>query len=1098
MKIILFLTLLASFAAPGLRGQDLSATAVAAPPSCHNGNDGTITVTAQNGVPPYGYSFDEFGEYQSSNVFTGLVPGNYEVFVEDQAGFLFILNVTVPNPPPVQVNLQNVATTFCDGGGAWTFAATGGTGSGYTFAINGGPFQYSSGQTITGVESGQYEVYARDANGCEGVTTLTVTRLPSIYIDLITTVTPSCNISDGQIRVLSVINEGNSVVYRLNNGPFQPFNAFIGLAPGTYTLTIRNEHGCTDVAEVVLPDPALAINVAANVTPLSCFDSGDGVIHAVVTSGGLPPYLYSIDGVDFYPSGFFNELTDGEYLIFVQDGAGCMRIVEATVPSPAPLVPAPVVTHAQCGQNNGSVVLNAVGGTPPFAFEFNGGVYPSPTTVSGVAPGEYDVAVTDANGCTAYAFVVVYGVIDLDGETTILQSPACPGVNNGSVSIVVGNPAAGPYAYSADGINFQSSNVLSGLGAGNLTIIVRAANGCVDLYPLTLQAVNTPVVFVEAQNPGCQTADGVVVATVAGAQEPIVYRLNNGPPQILNAFINLAAGQYTLQITDANGCQAERTFSLINEGYFIEDLVINEPVCGAYNDGLIQVVASGGVAPYRYSINGGPFQLNPAFGQLGAGAYVLAVKDATGCMDTMTVVFPFVPPLVIDDVVVTEATCGLANGTIRIVASGGTGQLLFSIDGQPFGPQFEFAELESGGYELGVRDEYGCLAYTTVAVPSVGFPLDVQVTEPECGGSPTGSLTVVAQGGAPPFEYLLQRELTSLTSPDGHFTGLVPATYVLTVTDASGCATVRIVEVGTGNFITVGLGLTNATGCLASDGSISLSASGGAGGYHFSLNGGPFGDSGDFAGLLPGEYTFAVRDAGGCEVTGTAFVGSPVEILLDGTVTNPACGGVAGGSIQIVVSGGQAPYTFAWSDGATQRDRTGLRAGEYSVVLTDANGCPAQRTFALAEPPVLRISAAEVSPGTWKATATGGTPPYLFALNSALFQSDSLFSELDLYNVFYVRDANNCSATDTVNFLSRNGGLSPDFRVYPNPNHGEFTLSVNEFSLVEIGDWTGKLLWRQSLHPGDNAVALPATAKGMLWLKISAGKKTAHAKLWVE
>ncbi|MCS7086934.1 MAG: hypothetical protein NZ534_12750, partial [Bacteroidia bacterium] len=346
-----------------------------------------------------------------------------------------------------------------------------------------------------------------------------------------------------------------------------------------------------------------------------------------------------------------------------------------------------------------------------------------------------------------------------------MQQPMCPGVDNGSISVALGNAGAGPYTYSADGVNFQSSNVLNGLPAGDLTVVVRAANGCVDLYPVTLQPLQTPTVSVQLQNPGCQTADGVAVATVTGAQPPIVYRLNNGAPQTLNAFINLAAGQYILDIIDANGCQAQTAFTLVNEGNFIQDLILDEPLCGAYNDGSIQVVASGGTPPYRYALNGGPFQLNPAFIQLGSGTYVVSVRDATGCTDTTTVVFAYVPPLVIEDAIIVAATCGQADGSLRIVASGGTGNLLYSIDGQAFGTQFEFTGLESGAYELGVRDELGCTAYTTVVVPSAGFPLDLTINEPQCGGSPTGSIVVVPQGGAAPYEFLLQREMTSITSP---------------------------------------------------------------------------------------------------------------------------------------------------------------------------------------------------------------------------------------------------------------------------------------------------------------------------------------------
>jgi hypothetical protein len=1058
--------------------QEFSATAQFTPPSCHNGNDATITVYAQNGVPPYAYSLQEFGNYQSSNVFTGLSAGLYEVFVVDQADFMVIIPLTIPNPSPVQVNLQNVVSTFCDGGGGFVFGATGGTGGGYRFAVNGGPFEYTAGQSLAGLEEGTYEIFARDANGCQASTLLTLTQLPTIHIDFVITVTPSCNINDGQIRVLSVVNEGASVVYRLNAGPFQPFNVFNGLGPGTYTLTVRNEHGCTDVIEVVVPDPALALNVTVHVTPPSCHDANDGVINASVSGGGIPPYSYSLDGVDFFSSGFFNNLPDGDYLIFVQDAQGCMRVMETTVAAPAPLSPSPVVVHAACGQSNGSVTFNAVGGTPPYSFTFNGTTYAGGATVSALAAGTYSLTVTDANACSAQTAVTIYGLTNVNAQIAVLTTPICPGVNNGTVSITPGNTALGPFEYSADGAGFQSSGILTGLASGDYTFVVRTANGCVDLYPYTLSPVGTPSVSVELQNPGCQSADGVAVATVSGAQPPIVYRLNNGAPQTFNAFINLAAGQYTLQIIDANGCQAQSVFSLMNEGYFIQDMIINEPVCGAYNNGSIQVVASGGLPPYRFSINDSPFQPNPTFVQLGAGTYVIAVKDATGCVDTTTVIFPYVPPLTIDDVQVTPATCGQSDGTLRIVASGGTGQLLYSFDGQPFGTQFEFAGLASGAYELGVRDEFGCLAYTTFVVPSVGFALQIHVAEPHCGGSPTATMSVIPEGGAPPYEYLLQRELTSQTSPDGVFTGLVPGTYVLTVTDGTGCATIRTVAIGMGDYVQVQATTTPASGCLAADGTITLSATGGAGGYVYSLNGGPFGDSGEFAGLPPGSYAYVVRDAAGCETTGQVFVGSPVEILLDGTITHPVCGGQAGGSIQIVVSGGQPPYSFAWSDGSNQRDRAGLRAGTYSVTLTDANGCPAQRTFALTEPAELRLEAQNLGGGRWKAVATGGTPPYLFALNSALYQSDSVFDNLDVFNVFYVRDANNCTSTDTVRLVSRSHSTGLAVRVYPNPNDGDFTVSLPYFSTLSLTDLTGKLVWIGAAQAGESHIGLPGHIKG--------------------
>lgn len=300
-----------------------------------NQNNGSITAIASGGSG-FTYSLNS-GPFQSSGTFNNLAPGNYTVTAKTQDGCTGVTNVTIGIYDPcsgttVVVTATKVDPTAGQSNGSITASATGG--SGFTYSLNGGPFQVSG--TFTGLAAGSYTVTAKNSNGCTGTTIITLgTANPCGSVTITVTLTkvdPTSGQSNGSITATAT--GGTGFTYSLNGGAYQASNVFTGLPAGTYTVTAKSSLGCLGTAQITLTatNPCSTINITittviVDYTP--CITPATGKI--TVTASGSTGFTYNLNGGAYQASNIFSGLTAGTYTVGVKDVNGCTKTATAIV-----------------------------------------------------------------------------------------------------------------------------------------------------------------------------------------------------------------------------------------------------------------------------------------------------------------------------------------------------------------------------------------------------------------------------------------------------------------------------------------------------------------------------------------------------------------------------------------------------------------------------------------------------------------------------------------------------------------------------------------------------------------------------------------------
>lgn len=283
-------------------------------PSC-TGTNGSITLTTSGGTAPFSYVLG--GNTQSNPTFNNLAAGNYTYTITDAtgcaiAGSVFLAPTTIVTPTSV------VSTPIlCNGGTATiTLAATGGQ-SAYTYSTNGTTYQTSA--TFSNLSAGSYTIYAKDANGCVGQASTTITQPTVINLTSIPTMITCNGANNGSIS--STASGGTSpYTYSINGTTFQSSSSFNSLSAGNYTITVKDANGCTKTATTTITQPS-AVSLSGVSTAAT---SGSNGSITLTGSGGLIPYTYSINGTSYSSSSLFSGLAPGTYTCYVKDANGCV------------------------------------------------------------------------------------------------------------------------------------------------------------------------------------------------------------------------------------------------------------------------------------------------------------------------------------------------------------------------------------------------------------------------------------------------------------------------------------------------------------------------------------------------------------------------------------------------------------------------------------------------------------------------------------------------------------------------------------------------------------------------------------------------------
>lgn len=973
-------------------------------------NNGTITAIGAGGTAPLQYSINGV-TFQSNSFFTGLLAGTYTLTVKDASGCTNNATVTVLNVGGPTLT-ATPATTYCNSSNGSITALAAGGALPLQYSINGNTFQSSN--VFNGLSGGTYTVTVKDANGCIATVTVTVANSTGPTVTAVTT-TALCNNSNGTITATG--SGGTAPLsYSINGVTFQSGSFFGGLPAGSYTITVKDANACTGTVTVTV-NSSNAPTVTASSVSASC-NTANGSVTAV-GAGGTAPLTYSINGLTFQVSGFFNGLLPATYTVLVKDANGCIGATTVTVSNTAGPSVTATVTPVSCGATDGIITANGTGGTGLLQYSINGTTFQSSNLFSGLATGSYTITVKDANGCISTTTVSISNASGLSLTASSIATP-CSG-NNGSITATA-TGGIGTLQYSINGITFQSSNFFSGVAAGTYTATVKDANGCTATATVTVGIVFAPTVTASVVNANCNSINGIITASGSGGTAPLEYSINGVTYQSSGIFTGVAPGSYTVTVKDAAGCTATVAVTISNVGSGPAPTIVVNNVkdvdCVGTDLGKIVVAGSGGSGSYTYSIDGVTFQASGTFNNLVAGTYTITILDSNGCTATVTLTVGTTPGPTLT-ATSTPSVCGSNNGTITATGSGAEPPFKYKLDAGSYSSNtnfpFTFSGLAPGTYIVTVKDNEGCLATITVTVLSTGGPAVTLVATNGTCGLVNGTITATGSGGTPPLTYNLNN---GTFQSSGAFTGLTAGTYTILVKDATGCLGAAVATI-TNNGGPSLLASNSSASCGLANGSIVLSGSGGAAPLQYSINGTTFQSSGTFTGLAAGSYTVWVKDNNSCFSSTTVTVASTVNPNVTAYAIAATCGSSNG---TLVASGtnGASPYQYSNNGSAFQSSGTftGLSAGVYSLMIQDANGCQNSTNVSVGNLTAPTLTTATVAAkcstanGTITATATGGAAPLTYSIDGITFQGSNIFTNVaaGIYTVT-VKDNNGCIAT---------------------------------------------------------------------------------------
>jgi hypothetical protein len=454
--------------------------------------------------------------------------------------------------------------------------------------------------------------------------------------------------------------------------------------------------------------------------------------------------------------------------------------------------------------------------------------------------------------------------------------------------------------------------------------------------------------------------------------------------------------------------------------------------CFGSSDGSVTITFSGGTAPYQVNFNNGGFltQTSPkTYSGLAAATYTWIVKDANGCMQEGSETVGQPPVLVANDSHLDAKCFGSSDGSVTITFSGGTGPYQVNFNNGGFVTQTSpktFSGLGAATYSWIVKDANGCMqeGSETVGQPPVLEASDSHV-DVSCTSS-TGSVTINFSGGTGPYQVNFNNGgFTTQTSPKT-YGGLAAGTYPWTVKDANGCMQSGSETIIQSTTLTAGDSHIDVKCFNGTDGSVTVTFSGGAPPYQVNFNGGGFVTQVSpktYSNLGAGTYTWVVMDASGCTQSGSETVGQPTELVASDGHECVKCYNGSDGTVTITFSGGTPPYQVNFNNTGfvtqtSPKTYSGLVAGTYPWVVKDANGCIKNGSEDVCQPPPFTATSTKTdvtctgaNDGCIYVSAFGGNAPYTYAIG-AVSNTTGTFCKLapGLYNVI-ITDATGCTTS---------------------------------------------------------------------------------------
>lgn len=976
-----------SFAVNNING--VNASAVATNVACNAGTNGAINVTPVGGSGSYIYNWSNGSTTQD---LSGLNAGSYNVTITDAVSPSCTYQLGAVITQPSALTFSVAATDGdCSGGlGSIDLSVAGGTPN-YTYSWS----NSATSQDLTNLVANTYSVTITDNNGCSVVSSTNISQAGSL--DVVATIQDvNCfGATNGKITT-SIVNGVPSYTFAWSNGAAT--QNLINVAAGTYTLTLTDANGCIRVKSFVVNGPTQIAISAVNITNSDCANNILGSIDIAV-NGGAGAYVYSwTNGATTQD---INSLIAGTYVVVVTDANGCTNSGSFTVTDPSGLVVNGTASNISCfGANDGSVSVLAAGGTGPYTYLWSNGS--TSQTINGLAAGSYAVTVTDNTNCQATNGFIISEPQEIT-LSTINSNVVCNGASTGSIDLVLSGGTA-PFSFLWS--NNATSEDLVNVAAGTYSVTVEDANGCTDGLTVTLSQPNPINISASSVNAACNGgSNGSILLTVSGGFAPYTYSWNNGATT--QNLIGLAAGTYTVTVTDANFCSASQSFTISAPATLLVTTTGTDADCANGVLGSVDATVTGGSTPYVYLWNN--FATTQDITGLNKGTYVLTVTDASNCSATGSFTVNDASNTIVANALVTDVSCpGSNDGEIDVTVTGGTPGYTYNWAPGSQTTQ-DLTGLLEGNYALTITDAVGCGFFlgSTVGAPDT-IAVSAVVVDGTCGGG-LGNIDLTVSGGTGgPYGFSWSNGLNT-----EDVASLSAGTYTVTVTDAGGCTTSKSYNISQAGSLDVAAAINN-VGCNGgADGDIFLTVIGGNPPYTFAWNTGN--TTSDIVNVATGTYTVSVTDINGCiKVQSFTVTQPPVLQIAAAFVTNVDCFGEATGAVDITVTGGFGTKTYLWSTFENTEDISAKAAGTYTVVVTDANNCTVGGVYTITEPTeivitetITNVACNGGSTGSISLAVVGGAPNYTYLWSNG--QTSASISGLvaAIYQVT-VEDDNGC------------------------------------------------------------------------------------------
>lgn len=992
--------------------------------SCYGGNDGSISIEAKGGVPPYTYSWNNgiIGKAVEK-----LSARDYIVTIRDKNQCEIKRKISVFEPlKEVFVESKEIISVSGNGlsNGAVKVQINGGTAPyNYEWKNEEGDVMVSTNNELLDVKAGKYFLNVIDKNLCELNTSFTVEEPLPLTLE-ISKIPILCKGEKG--KLLAEVKGGvEPYTYKWYNSDGENIGSDKALVTvkGFVDLEVIDSNKNTTILKnIEFKEPQLLEISKVETENVTCYGGNDGSI-SVEVIGGIPPYVFEWEhGV--FGAGLHN-ITANTYSLKVTDSNGCIarkEDIKIEEPEVYDIVETKLIRPSNDGGSNGSIHLKIIGGIPPYEFKWkdendkiivNSLVNEKEYSIDNLLEGKYTVEIIDSKNCKIKEAYNLASPGELLVSINQSRDITCYGGSDAIIDVIsVGGVGGNNYKwYNVDDVTkvISTKKQLINVPSGKYYVVVDNALGIIEQSSVfTVEEPSEITLSITKQDSSCFEAnDGSVRIDASGGTNgyKLRYRLDNDVFSDWISFENkkvleineLSHGQYFLQLKDGNNCRAinsdknyDFTFRIENPDLFsIGEFNSIEPSGFGLSNGSIEVKLLSGTPPNKYILKNelGNVVLNEVaesdsftINSLSAGKYDLIVTDSKDCEIKDEFVLNGPDKLKVSINMVSIISClGTNDGVIEAEPKGGVGQYKFSWFKQEesdnvLGEGELLENIGAGTYFVEVEDANGNKVKSEFYVFNEPEDLKVDLLSNYtlCGTGNDWEIKALVEGGTAPYSYLWSKESDNLPI----LNNLVAGNYSVTVVDANGCSSVASIV------------------------------------------------------LTPPD---------------------PIEIR-GVEITNPTCFEGKDGSIILDVIGGTPPYTFKWNDELEGNPINNLFDGVYDVLITDSKGCFLKKTFEIINPRKIEFDLGEeitLCKGqtyVFDATIDEGVE-YKWISNNGFSSSKAEIevSEAGIYSVFITTDLG-CSVSDSIEVIEAGIEINSNFLMSTQVYTGESFVMVNTSS----------------------------------------------------